>query len=378
MAEIVPTIRFTLHTPAFGVIGPPALNPTLNSTLMNPDRGELRRYLDSIGRIPLMTPSEEIEMGRLVKRARELRSLERPLTPAEQREIRRGDRARQRFVEANMRLVVYIAKKMIHKIRSLEMADLLQEGSIGLMRAAELYDHERGYKFSTYAYWWIKQAVHRLVGTTDRLIRRPSTVGELANKLPGVVHTLTLELGRTPTKEEIADAAKTSVRELETLSERSLPMLSLEYGNDEGGSLLAEFVADPLSADIDEIDLALDDAMAWDQVSQHLKFLDPKDLLCVKMRYGIDCPRVHTLQEIGDHKAVCLSKEMVRQRIARALRRIKVSLRHLQDPAETRADATSGAATKATAYSGHSLAAVAHRSKAPAAQAQKSAWPLSA
>lgn len=318
----------------------------------------------------MMTPSEEIEMGRLVKRARELRSLDQPLTPAQQREVKRGERARQRFVEANMRLVVYIAKKAHNKIKSLEMLDLMQEGAVGLMRAAELYDPERGYKFSTYSYWWIKQAVSRLIGTADRLIRRPSTVADLSMRLPHVIQKLTTELERMPTKQEIAEAAKTTIAELDTLAQRGNSMMSLDF-QFEDGTELSEFIADPASHDSEELDLAIDDSIAWDKVSERLRSLEDKDRICIEMRYGLNNTRVHTLQEIGD--TVGLSKERVRQRINKALRKIKVELRHLLDSSCNHVGATSGAAAKAPACSAPSLTVVPARSESQSAQVRQCA-----
>lgn len=377
MAGIVLIIRSTRSTPVSGNTGPQAPTQTPNRQPMNADRTAIRQYLDCIGRIPMMTPSEEIEMGRLVKRARELRSQDKPLTPAEKREVKRGERARQRFVEANMRLVVYIAKKAQSKIKSLEMVDLMQEGAVGLMRAAELFDPERGYKFSTYSYWWIKQAIGRLIGTGDRLIRRPTTVADLAMRLPLVVQNLSTELGRMPTKEEIAVAAKTKVAELDTLAERGNSVMSLDYRLEDGVEL-SELIADPASFDTDSLDLALDDSLTWEHVKSRLEKLDEKDQLCITLRYGLDGGRVHSLQEVGEHPDICLSKERVRQRIAMALRRIKVELRHLGDSVDNRVASTSVVATTEPAYLGPALTAVYPRSKSRQSQAQQSALSLSA
>ena len=143
------------------------------------------QYLARIGRVPLLTHEEEITLGRMIQRKCELEAEQRELTAAERVAVKKGKRALDRMVSANLRLVVHVVRRYSHQqFKSLEMLDLIQEGSTGLMRAAERFDPQRGYKFSTYAYWWIRQAVVRVISQQDRTIRRPHHISELAAKIP--------------------------------------------------------------------------------------------------------------------------------------------------------------------------------------------------
>ncbi|MEN9861444.1 MAG: hypothetical protein RLZZ515_1926, partial [Cyanobacteriota bacterium] len=167
------------------------------------------RYLNDIARYPLMSPDEEIRLGKIVRASMALKAEGRELTAAEQRVVRRGDKAVRRFVEANLRLVVYIAKRYAaRKPHAMDMLDLVQEGAIGLVRAAEMFDPERGYKFSTYSFWWCRQAMSRALQNQERMIRRPCTVAELAGKLNKAAQQETQRLGRSPSTAELAAAAR--------------------------------------------------------------------------------------------------------------------------------------------------------------------------
>lgn len=290
------------------------------------DRGAFKRYLSDIGRLPMMTPSEEIEMGRLVKRGRDLEALERDLTPVERREVRKGIRAQQRFVEANMRLVVYVAKKYASKTYHLDICDLMQEGALGLARAAMLFDHERGYKFSTYSYWWIRQGITRGMNNLDRLIRRPVAVAEAAAKLPRIYHTLSTRLDRVPTKEEVAAEAGISHEELDLIYQRGGRLASLDMliGEDESSSLI-QHIKDPNAMLLEEREDLIEAETQWEKIELCMKQLSQAEQICVRDRYGLYGNEVRTLHAIGDDLG--LSREGVRQKVILATQKMRKALR---------------------------------------------------
>lgn len=291
-------------------------------------RDPLGRYLDEIGRIPMLTPEEEIELARSVKRYLELQRLsaERELTPQERRELRRGERAKRRFVEANLRLVVYIAKKYTNRgMVFLDILDLIQEGTIGLMRAVELFDPERGYKFSTYCYWWCRQGMTRAMSQQERLIRLPNSIAEKAAKLTRVRHEEQVRLGRAPTLAELAAAMQLPVPELELLLERGSPAYSLDalITNTEERSWL-DAVADPASLDAENLDAALDMEIRSGKLAGAMSQLSDKEQLFIKQRYGLDGLHEHTLAEMARDQDV--SRERVRQVTQDALRKLRLKM----------------------------------------------------
>jgi RNA polymerase sigma factor (sigma-70 family) len=175
----------------------------------------VRDYLNNIAKTPLLTPQQEIQLGKRVARWRELRNKPEPLTDKEQQELKGGLRARDRFIKSNLQLVVYIAKKYESRTKkSMEMLDIIQEGNIGLAKAVELFDHTRGYKFSTYAYWWIRQSIGRAIQQSDSAIRLPCAMNDLLNKAAKVANNLAHQLGRTPTAAEVASHAGIDIASL--------------------------------------------------------------------------------------------------------------------------------------------------------------------
>jgi RNA polymerase primary sigma factor len=295
-------------------------------------------YLNSLERYPLLTPAEEIELGRLVQRGQALKQLDRPLTKAEKVVAKRALRAKQRFVEANMRLVVFIAKKYHKRVTHLDMLDLIQEGTLGLVRGVEKFDPSRGYKFSTYAYWWIRQALTRTITTQEFLIRRPTTVGELAQKVPKTAQRLMTELGRTPTTPELAAALEVRVEELETFLQRGQQMMSLDCSRpDSSGNMmsqLGDLIADPSTIDQDAIDDEMTLAVQLPVLQQGLSRLTEQERFFLSHRYGLDGAEIRTLADLGKEHGV--SRERVRQITEKALRRLRYYLAHqrLEDPAE--------------------------------------------
>lgn len=293
-------------------------------------------YLNSLERYPLLTPAEEIELGRLVQRGQQLKQLDRPLTKAEKGVVKRALRAKQRFVEANMRLVVFIAKKYAKRVTHLDMLDLIQEGTLGLVRGVEKFDPSRGYKFSTYAYWWIRQALTRTITTQEFIIRRPTTVGEMAQKVPKTVQRLMSELGRAPTNRELAEALEVKLPELETFLERGQSTMSLDCTRiDSNGSItsqLGDLIPDPQSVSTEDRDDELTMAMQLPLLEQGLAMLSEQERFYIKHRYGLEGAEIRTLSDLGKQHGV--SRERVRQITDKALNRLRYYVRTQTAPTE--------------------------------------------
>ena len=310
----------------------------------------VRRYLNDIGRHPLMTPSEEIECGKLVQQAMALQQLDRALTKQERNVVRRAERARKRFVEANLRMVVTIAKRYAaQNLQSIELLDLVQEGSLGLMRAVEMYDPTRGYKFSTYAYWWIRQAMTRAVGQKDPMIRMPHAIVDKVVHMKRVVREESQRLGRAPTKDEIANALQISVTQLDDLVTRSLPAVSLDLrcGEDDDNSLL-NIIADPYSLDLWDEALQFEIAMRRTALHNSLLRLNERDRELLCMRYGLQGYEPTTYGKIGELQGV--SRERIRQLLTQASNRLRIEINR-----ELAAAAQIGTVAKPTAPAKESL-----------------------
>ncbi len=212
-------------------------------------------YLNAIARHPLLTAEQEIQLARRIARMQELRALDRELTPDERSAVRSGERARQRFINSNLQLVVHVAKKYERRKRhSLELMDLIQEGNIGLARAVELFDHSRGYKFSTYAYWWIKQAITRALSQSDAMIRLPVNLHDKLAQLGRIRTQMTHELGREPRAAELAEALEISTDQLHDLVRHSYRVTSLNATSHNADDVsLIDMIADPASLETDEV-----------------------------------------------------------------------------------------------------------------------------
>lgn len=286
----------------------------------------MERYLHDISRYPMMTAEEEIRLGHIVKKAMALKQLGRELTREERLIVKRGERAKRRFVEANLRLVVYIAKKYAtRKPHAMDILDLVQEGTIGLIRAAEMFDPERGYKFSTYSFWWCRQSMSRALQTQERLIRRPHTVAELASKLSKAVHVEMQRLGRAPTTSELAVYLNVKEEELLLLKERGGPTVSLDsLIQDTDGKTLVDLMVDPSSSDTEQVDIERDLQLRLPQLRYWLAQLPDKERDFVEKRYGINGHAPHTYTEIA--KDLQISRERVRQIIDSAIRKIKLKI----------------------------------------------------
>lgn len=281
-------------------------------------------YLKEIGKVPLLTAEEEVA---LAKRMEEGRKMQQKYKNAhfrneEQRRqveaiIEDGLAAREHLIRANSRLVISVAKKYIG--RGVPFLDLIQEGNIGLIRAANKFDYRRGHKFSTYATWWIRQAVTRAIADQSRTIRVPVHMGDQINKLLRVSHQLTQRLGRDPTPEELAAELDLPLRKVEQMLDVARRPLSLEMPtDDEEDSTLGDFVEDTESpAPPDEVN----SDMLRDVLMEILSELPPREVKILQMRYGLLDGQTYTLEEVG--KKLGVTRERVRQIEAQALSRLR-------------------------------------------------------
>ncbi|MEB3338126.1 MAG: RNA polymerase sigma factor RpoD [Leptolyngbyaceae bacterium] len=296
----------------------------------------IRLYLQEIGRIRLLRADEEIELARKIADLLELERIHQDLVeqldrepkdgewadaakmalPAFRRRLHVGRRAKDKMVQSNLRLVVSIAKKYMN--RGLSFQDLIQEGSLGLIRAAEKFDHEKGYKFSTYATWWIRQAITRAIADQSRTIRLPVHLYETISRIKKTTKLLSQEMGRKPTEEEIATRMEMTIEKLRFIAKSAQLPISLEtpIGKEED-SRLGDFIES-------------DGEMPEDQVSKNLLredlegvlgTLSPRERDVLRLRYGLDDGRMKTLEEIG--QIFNVTRERIRQIEAKALRKLR-------------------------------------------------------
>ena len=276
----------------------------------------VRTYLQSIGRYPLLTGVKEIELGKQVQAMMPL--LEMPaseLTPEQRYLVKKGQRAKQSLINANLRLVVSIAKK--YQKHGLELLDLIQEGAIGLNRAVEKFDPTKGYKFSTYATWWIRQAVTRAIHQQARTIRLPIHVIEKLNKIRKVAEVFQREHRRRPTLEELAEVFEMKPEALSLLLQRSLEATSLNklVGHDKDHELVDLLQSDETPEKI------LERNFQKEQIKQMLAGLTDQQQRVVSLRFGLDDGQTRTLAEVG--RMMNISRERARQIQNGALRRLR-------------------------------------------------------
>ncbi|UCD98681.1 MAG: sigma-70 family RNA polymerase sigma factor [Chloroflexota bacterium] len=280
-------------------------------------------YLKEVGRVPLLTAVEEVELAQRIERGRLAREeLARGnVTPRRRQELQMliedGWAAREHLITANSRLVISVAKKYMG--RGVPFLDLIQEGNIGLIRAAKKFDYRRGHKFSTYATWWIRQAVTRAIADQGRTIRVPVHMGDQINKLLRVQHQLTQRLGRDPSVEELAGALEVTPQKVENMIQVARRPLSLETPtDDEEDSVLGDFIQD------DEFP-APDDTATYNLLREHLESvldgLPPREVRILQLRYGLLDGQAYTLEEVGRKMGV--TRERVRQIEAQALSRLR-------------------------------------------------------
>ncbi len=257
----------------------------------------VKMYLKEIGRIDLLTKEEEVELAKRIEQGDEL--------------------AKRELAESNLRLVVSVAKKYIG--RGMSFLDLIQEGNVGLMKAVEKFDYTKGYKFSTYATWWIRQAVTRSIADQGRTIRVPVHMIENINKLVRIQRHLVNKLGREPTPEEIAELMDMEVEKVENIMKIAQKPVSLETPiGEEEDTELGSFIEDNL---VQTPDQATTHVLLKEQLLEVLDTLSDREEQVLRLRFGMDDGRARTLEEVG--KVFSVTRERIRQIEAKAIRKLK-------------------------------------------------------
>jgi len=261
-------------------------------------------YLNSIGDIPLLTADEEKELAKKVEEG--------------------DEEAKKKFITANLRLVVNIAKNYVN--RGLPFNDLIQEGNIGLIKAIEKFDYRRNFKFSTYATWWIKQAITRALSNDSRTIRYPVHIVERYNKFKAIEKNLTLELGREPTIEEIAERLQVTTQKAADIqmSIKNITSLDMTIGEDQDTTLESMTIDE--STDTPEEEIIKSDMK--EQIQKLLETLSEKEKKIIEMRMGFLDGETHTLEEVGN--VIGVTRERIRQIEAKAIRKLRISARKMQ------------------------------------------------
>ena len=284
--------------------------------MANTNNNSVTSYLKEIGRTPLLKSEEEVKLANQIQAMLPLLEKE-DLTPEEQKIVRQGQLAKRKMTQANLRLVVSIAKK--YQNRGLSLLDLIQEGSIGLMRAAEKFDPSKGYKFSTYSYWWIRQAMTRAIANYARTIRLPIHITQDLNKIKKVNRQLSQKLGRKPTDAEVAEELDIEITKLRSLAEsaRMTRPRSLNATIDENQTELGQILPDDSASPSDFVA----ERETVSKIQGLLDTLSPKQRDVIILRYGLKDGRTMTYEQIGN---VCgISRERVRQIKNKAMKQLK-------------------------------------------------------
>jgi len=288
----------------------------------------VRMYLKEIGKVNLLTSEEEVELAQAMtagnaaqEQLDELKASGEEIPEELRRElektIKKGEKARQRLAEANLRLVVSIAKRYVG--RGMQFLDLIQEGNLGLIKAVEKFDYVKGFKFSTYATWWIRQAITRAIADQARTIRIPVHMVETINKVIRVSRQLLQELGHDPTAEEIAEEMNMPAERVREILKIAQEPVSLETPiGEEEDSHLGDFIPDE---DASEPAEAASFTLLKEQLVEGLSTLTPREEKVLKLRFGIEDGRTRTLEEVG--KEFNVTRERIRQIEAKALRKLR-------------------------------------------------------
>src|SRR5436305_2816298 len=314
----------TSPTPVDDVVVVPADELDEEAAALDP----VRLYLNAIGKVPLLNAEQEVDLAQRIEAGlyaeqklaaaatkggdgAELRVPKQRMTPALKRDLEHlaedGQRAKEHLLQANLRLVVSVAKRYARP--SMPFLDLVQEGNIGLVRAVEKFDYQRGFKFSTYATWWIRQAMTRGIAEQGRTIRLPVHLVEQVNKIARLRRVLAAELGREPTSEEIGNAVDLAPERVEDILRSARDPISLDRTvDDDGTSEFANFVVDDDAASPDDV---LTRRLLRAEIDSALGGLDERESFVVAARFGLLDGREHTLAEIGDR--LNLTRERIRQ-----------------------------------------------------------------
>ncbi len=288
----------------------------------------VRMYLKEIGKVPLLTADEEIRLAtamsagnaakeRMAAAEKEGEVISEEELAALKKDVKQGEKAKQKLAEANLRLVVSIAKRYVG--RGMLFLDLIQEGNLGLIKAVEKFDYTKGYKFSTYATWWIRQAISRAIADQARTIRIPVHMGETINKVIRVSRQLMQELGHDPSPEEISEEMGMPVDKVREILKIAQEPVSLETPiGEEEDSHLGDFIPDE---GVSEPSEAASFTLLKEQLVDVLSTLTPREEKVLKLRFGIEDGRTRTLEEVG--KEFNVTRERIRQIEAKALRKLR-------------------------------------------------------
>ena len=295
-----------------------------NNHAAQPEEDLVRLYLNDIGKHALLAKDDEARLAQAIEAGREARTefaTTEGITPAQKRELRRltrdGDQAAETFVKANLRLVVSIAKR--YQAADLPLLDLVQEGNLGLIHAVEKFDWRRGFKFSTYATWWIRQAITRGIANTGRTIRLPVHAGDLLTQVTKARGRLEGQLGRRPTVAELAaDLELQEEKVTEILRHAAEPLSLSEPLGEDGDAEFGDMVEDRSA--VSPFDAAAA-ALLSGEVNKMLLALDEREREVLRLRFGLDRGEPRTLDQVGEHFS--LSRERIRQIEARALSKLR-------------------------------------------------------
>ena len=285
----------------------------------------VRLYLTDIGQYPLLTKEDEVRLAQAIEAGAEARAefenIDTELTPAKKRELRRamqkGEQAERELIRANLRLVVSIAKRYVG--RGMVLLDLVQEGNLGLMRAVEKFDHTKGFKFSTYATWWIRQAITRGIANTGRTIRLPVHAGDTLARLQKARARLELKYGRPATLSELAAEVEMPEEKVtEALRFAAEPLSLSEPLREDGDAELGDVVEDRGADSPFEVAAT---ALLPEEIARLLAPLDEREREILKLRFGLDRGEPRTLEEVGEH--FNLTRERIRQIEARAMSKLR-------------------------------------------------------
>jgi RNA polymerase sigma factor (sigma-70 family) len=298
--------------------------PTLTTEEVAEERDLVGVYLHEISKTPLLDAAAEVDLAKAVEAglfAKHLLGEEETFGDATEKDLKRlvedGARAKEQFIKANLRLVVSIARRYVRS--GMPMLDLIQEGNTGLVRAVEKFDYQRGFKFSTYATWWIRQAISRAIAQQERTVRLPVHLVEDVNRMRNVTRQLTRELGGDPEPAQIAEALGVTVERVNELIRWSQDTVSLDTPiGDDGDTNLGDLVADSDEPSPEDVVLA---GMERQRIEMMLNHLDERSAGIVKARYGLEDGREHSLTEVA-HR-FHLSRERIRQLEIQALARLK-------------------------------------------------------
>jgi RNA polymerase sigma factor (sigma-70 family) len=296
----------------------------LNKRAAQPEEDLVRLYLNDVGKFALLTRVDEVRLAQTVEAGRDATAeLARgeQLTPSRQRELRRvvrlGEEATETFVKANLRLVVSIAKR--YQAAELPLLDLVQEGNLGLIHAVEKFDWRKGFKFSTYATWWIRQAITRGIANTGRTVRLPVHAGDLLSRVTRARARLEAKLGRRPSISELAeDLGLEEHKVVEIIRYVAEPMSLSEPLRSDGDTELGDVVEDRSAISPFEAAAA---SLLSGEVAKLLVVLDDRERKILQLRFGLDCGEPRTLDEVGAH--FNLTRERIRQIEARAMSKLR-------------------------------------------------------